>query len=136
KLRALANQLENEVRLRTQDLEQRNADILQQSEQLRELSNRLLQTQDMERRRMARELHDSAGQILTAVGLNLAGMAKHAKENPLLDRALQDTEALVQQLGKEIRTVSYLLHPPLLDVAGLAGAIRWFMDGLMERSGL
>ena len=61
-----------QVRSRTQELEQRNQEILQQSEQLRELSNRLLQIQDDERRHIARELHDSAGQIITALGMSLA----------------------------------------------------------------
>ena len=136
KLRELAGKLENEVRLRTQDLERRNADVLQQSEQLRELSSRLLQTQDEERRHIARELHDSAGQILSGLGMNLALIKRNAKPGPVLDRAIQDCEDLNRQLNKEIRTMSYLLHPPLLDERGLAGAIPLYVEGLAERSGL
>jgi PAS domain S-box-containing protein len=136
RLRTLADGLETQVRVRTRELEQRNAEVLQQSEQLRKLSNRLLQTQDDERRRIARELHDSAGQIVTALGLNLAGIAQRVGQNPPLGKAMQESQELVQQLSKEIRTVSYLLHPPLLDENGLSEAIRWYMQGLMERSGL
>jgi PAS domain S-box-containing protein len=136
RLRALSDGLEIQVRVRTRQLEQRNAEILQQSEQLRELSNRLLQTQDEERRHIARELHDSAGQLIAALGMNLAGITQRAGDNAALSKALEDTQNLVQQLNREIRTTSYLLHPPLLDESGLPGAIRWYMDGLAERSGL
>ena len=136
RLRILSNSLELEVRDRTEELEHRNAEILQQSEQLRELSNRLLRTQDDERRHIARELHDSAGQLVAALGMNLASMTQQAKKNPSLAETLDDTQKLVQQLNKEIRTTSYLLHPPLLDENGLPQAIQWYMQGLMERSSL
>ena len=135
-LRTLADQLEKQVHSRTRELEQRNAEVLHQSEQLRELSNRLLQTQDDERRHIARDLHDSAGQIIAALGMNLASMTQHVRKNPMLGKALDDSQTLVQQLNKEIRTTSYLLHPPLLDENGLPEAIRWYLQGLMERSGL
>jgi PAS domain S-box-containing protein len=136
RLRELALSLESQVRIRTQELEQRNAEVLQQSEQLRGLSNRLVQTQDVERRRISRELHDSAGQILTALGLNLANIGELARQNLPVDTAVEDSHALVQQLSKEIRTVSYLLHPPLLDENGLSQAIHWYVQGLAERSDL
>jgi PAS domain S-box-containing protein len=136
RLRTLAGELETQVRVRTRELEQRNTEVLQQSEQLRELSNRLLQTQDEERRHIARELHDSAGQILTALGMNLASVTQAAKQNPLVAKAVEDSQKLVQQLSQEIRTMSYLLHPPLLDEMGLSEAIRWYMQGLAERSGM
>ena len=136
RLRTLADGLETQVRVRTQELEQRNTEVLQQSEQLRELSNRLLQTQDDERRRIARELHDSAGQIVTALGLNLASITHHLGQDPLIGKAVEESRELIQQLSKEIRTMSYLLHPPLLDENGLLEAIRWYMQGLTERSGL
>jgi PAS domain S-box-containing protein len=135
-LRTLAEELEKQVRSRTQELEQRNAEVLQQSEQLRELSNRLLQTQDDERRHIARDLHDSAGQIIAALAMNLASMTQHVRKNPILGKVLDDSQTLIQQLNKEIRTTSYLLHPPLLDENGLPEAIRWYLHGLMERSGL
>jgi len=135
-LRTLAGELEKQVQARTQELEQRNAEVLQQSEQLRELSNRLLQTQDDERRHIARELHDSAGQIIAALSMNLATLAQNVTHNQPLGKALQDSQDLVRQLNQEIRTTSYLLHPPLLDETGLPGAIHWYIKGLMERSGL
>lgn len=139
KLRMLAENLEAQVRARTRELEQRNAEVLQQSEQLRELTNRLLRSQDYERRHIARELHDSSGQLVVALGMNLANIAEAIKRNPALKHelaAVEDGQNLVQMLSKEIRTTSYLLHPPLLDESGLSGAIRWYMEGLTERSGL
>jgi len=135
-LRTLADELEKQVHIRTQELEQRNAEVLQQSEQLRELSNRLLRTQDDERRHIARELHDSAGQIIAALSMNLATMAQNITSNQPQGKALADSQDLVRQLNQEIRTTSYLLHPPLLDETGLPGAIHWYIKGLMERSGL
>ena len=135
-LRLLAGDLEEQIRLRTEELVQRNTEILRQSDLLRELSNRLLQTQDDERRRMARELHDSAGQIIASLGMNLASMTRHVTMNPMLGKTVEDSQNLVQQLNKEIRTTSYLLHPPLLDENGLPEAIRWYMEGLAERSNI
>jgi signal transduction histidine kinase len=136
RLRTLSDGLEVQVRIRTQELEQRNAEVLQQSEQLRELSNCLVKTQDNERRRIARELHDSAGQLITVLGMNLASIAQRVGQNPSLSETVEDTQSLVQQLSREIRTTSYLLHPPLLDENGLSQAIHWYMQGLKERSDL
>jgi PAS domain S-box-containing protein len=136
RLRELANGLEKEVSIRTQELERRNSQVLQRTEQLRELSIRLLRSQDDERRRIARELHDSAGQVLTAMGMNLAVINQSATENPFLARAVEESQQLVQQLTKEIRTMSYLLHPPLLDENGLSGALRWYVEGMTQRSGI
>jgi PAS domain S-box-containing protein len=128
---------EEQVRARTRELELRNAEILQQSEQLRELSQRLLQIQEDERRHVARELHDSAGQTLTALGMSLGHVAQLAEKNaPELVADLKETDQFVRQLSQEIRTMSYLLHPPLLDESGLPVALRWYAQGLAERSGL
>ena len=135
RLRTLAQGLESQVQLRTQQLEERNADVLQQTEELRELSKRLLLTQDAERRRIARDLHDSVGQIVAALGMNFTSIAQNAVE-PETRKAAQEGHELISQLSKEIRTISYLLHPPLLDESGLSEPIRWFMAGLSERSGL
>lgn len=136
RLRALADELETKVGARTQELKQRNTEVLEQSELLRELSTRLLQIQDSERRHIARELHDSAGQIVTVLGMKLASVAQHVRQNPLLANAVQEGQELIQELSKEIRTTSYLLHPPLLDENGLSEAIHWYIEGLTERSGL
>jgi PAS domain S-box-containing protein len=135
RFRTLAENLEMKVGFRTQALEQRNAEVLQQSQQLRELSSRLLHSQDEERRRIARDLHDSAGQVVTALGLHLATITQVAV-NPTVHQLARECNEMLQQLSKEIRTVSYLLHPPLLDEAGLSGAILWYVTGLAERSGL
>ena len=136
RLRSFADGLETEVRLRTRELERRNAEVLDQSEQLRDLSNRLLRSQDDERRRIARELHDSAGQILTALGMSLGNIGQRVRHDPQLVEGVEDSRELVQQLSKEIRTTSYLLHPPLLDENGLPEAIRWYVQGLQGRSDL
>lgn len=133
--RKLAETLEAQVRLRTKELEQRNADVLRQSEQVRDLSRRLLHIQDDERRHIARELHDSAGQTLTVLGMNLAQFVQKAgRISPALATEAADTLELVQQLHREIRTTSYLLHPPLLDENGLSSALSWYIEGLRERS--
>jgi PAS domain S-box-containing protein len=137
RLRKLSAELDAEVRARTRELEERNADVLRQSAQLQELSWRLLRIQDEERRHIARELHDSAGQTLTVLGMNLSAIVKAAEKSaPGLVESAQQTEDLVQQLTQEIRTTSYLLHPPLLDEIGLPAALPWYTRGLMERSGL
>src|SRR5260370_12124491 len=68
--------------------------------------------------------------------MNLAGSAQRVGQNPSLSETVEDTQNLVQQLSREIRTTSYLLHPPLLDENGLSQAIHWYMQGLKERSDL
>jgi len=135
--RALSESLEAAVKDRTRELEERNADLQKHSDSLRHLSMRLLQAQDHERRHIARELHDSAGQVLAALAMNLGSLARRAKEEfPQLVSEVADSAALVEQLVREIRTTSYLLHPPLLDETGLSGALRWYIDGTKERSGI
>jgi signal transduction histidine kinase len=94
----------------------------------------MIRVQDAERRHIARELHDSAGQTLTVLGLNIAALAK--KVSPELITEAEETLQLIQQLSQEIRTTSYLLHPPLLDESGLADALSWYVDGLVQRSKL
>jgi PAS domain S-box-containing protein len=135
--RTLADALDTQVQFRTQELQRRNAEILHQRDQLRSLSQRLIQIQDEERRHIARELHDSAGQTLAALGMNLARLAQNARNNPAqLAKDIEDAEGLVQHLNQEIRTTSYLLHPPLLDESGLSSALDWYVQGLKQRSGL
>lgn len=135
--RRLAETLEDEVEARTLELEQRNLDVTKQSELLREFSQRLLHAQDEERRHIARELHDSAGQTLTVLGINLAQLVQKAgRKAPEIALQAEMIQETVQQLHREIRTTSYLLHPPLLDESGLASALSWYTQGLTERSGL
>jgi len=96
---------------------------------------RLMKAQDEERRRIARELHDTAGQTLTVLGLSLAELVEQAQViAPELAKEGKEIEGIVQQLHREIRTTSYLLHPPLLDECGLASALSMYVEGLAERS--
>jgi signal transduction histidine kinase len=79
----------------------------------------------------------SAGQNLAALGMTLAGIENDVKHDPArLSRSIKDAQDLIQSLSQEIRTTSYLLHPPMLDECGLLSAIRWYIDPLAERSGL
>ena len=113
RLRILAALLEPQVSARTQELEQRNVEVVQQASQLRELSNRLLVSQDDERRRIARDLHDGAGQVVTALEMHLAAIAQGAMK-PEVRKAADESHEMLRQFSKEIRTLAYLLHPPLL----------------------
>ena len=131
-VRRLAGTLEAQVEARTLELEGSNAEIRQQAQQLRDLSTRLQQSQDDERRRIARELHDSAGQIIVALAMNLAQISPDTADPEGATR-LEESRKLVQDLNNEVRTVSYLLHPPLLDEAGLSGALGWYVEGLQQR---
>lgn len=137
RFRAIAENLDAQVRARTAELEMRSAEVYEQSERLRDLSARLLQAQDDERRRIARELHDSVGQILTVLGLHIASLAMHSPAlAPDVAETVEQSERLLDQLNREIRTMSYLLHPPLLDESGLAEALRWYVGGLRQRSNI
>ena len=99
------------------------------------ISARLLQVQDEERRRIARELHDGVGQLLAAVGMNISVVMKErSKLSPNVAQRVDESNELVRHVSEEIRTVSYLLHPPLLDEMGLRSALRWYVDGFAERS--
>jgi signal transduction histidine kinase len=120
-------ELEERVRQRTSELKTAN-------DSLRELSSRLMQLQDDERRRLARELHDSVGQMLVGLTMNLSAARGDLERLAKTMSALTDSEALVQELSREVRTISHLLHPPLLDEAGLHSALRWYVDGFAERS--
>lgn len=124
------NLLESRVQERTLELKRAH-------EALRVLSGSLMKAQDEERRRVARELHDSAGQYLAAVQMNLSALAGDAALLGDGVRArLADTINLVDHCTAEVRTLSYLLHPPLLDDVGLASAISWYVEGFSERSGV
>jgi PAS domain S-box-containing protein len=127
--------LEGRVAERTRELELKNLELLKQADVVRELSARLLQIQDDERRRIARELHDSIGQLLAAVSMNTAHASREAgKLSPSASSALTENAALLEQISTEIRTISHLLHPPLLDEIGLQSALQWYIDGFGERS--
>src|SRR4030088_3530046 len=117
-----------------QAVKERTVELDRTNQNLRELSARLMQLQDEERRRIARELHDSVGQMLAALGMNLDAVGTDLERLTKVAKAVNDSAVLVQELSQEVRTISHLLHPPLLDEAGLASAVRWYIDGFAQRS--
>jgi signal transduction histidine kinase len=100
---------------------------------LRRLSNRLMTMQDDERRRIARELHDGLGQEMVALKMLLNGIAHSPRSLP---DYIGDATSVIDRATQQIRTLSYLLHPPLLDEVGLLSALRWYLEGLTQRSGI
>jgi len=112
-------------------------DLKNAERSIHQLSTELLKLQDEERRRIGRELHDGMAQTVLAVNLSLAQLRQSA--HPLNDashRALEKARELLQQMSREIRTLSYLLHPPLLDDLGLVSALKEYVNGFSERSGI
>jgi CheY-like chemotaxis protein len=105
---------------------------------LQALSGRLLQLQDDERRRIARDLHDVSGQKLAALILNLSQMGRTGtlRSDASAQGVLAECRQLSEQVSEEIRTLSYVLHPPLLDEAGLASAVQWYANGFGQRAGI
>ena len=112
--------------------EQAERTVRDSEKSLRSLTGRLLQLQDEERRRFSRELHDSLGQYLAAVKMNLDMFSNSQPGNKLLSEAIH----LLDQSIAETRTISHLLHPPLLDEAGFSSAAKWYLDGFAQRSGI
>lgn len=112
--------------------------VQERTEAYRRLSGRLLHIQDTERRRIARELHDSLGQYLSGLKINFDIVSNPdngvdpARKAELLSQSVRILDSCI----REARTTSYLLHPPLLDEAGFAHAARWYVDGFAERSGI
>jgi len=103
--------------------------------ELRRLSGRLMTMQDEERRRIAREIHDGLGQELAAAKMILDGILAKDK-SPSLQQASVEASQLVDRAIQQVRSISHLLHPPLLDEVGLISALRWFLEGLTQRSGI
>jgi PAS domain S-box-containing protein len=104
---------------------------------IHQLSKELLKLQDDERRRIGRELHDGMAQTVLAINLSLAQIRQSAQPlNEASSRALDKARELLQQMSREIRTLSYLLHPPLLDDLGLVTALKEYVNGFSERSGI
>ena len=101
---------------------------------LRTLSVRLITMQDDERRRIARELHDGLGQEMVALKMMLNAISQ--QDSALLKSQISDASILIDHATQQIRSLSHLLHPPLLDEVGLVSALRWYLDGLTQRSGL
>ncbi|HEY8899543.1 MAG TPA: PAS domain S-box protein [Chthoniobacterales bacterium] len=122
------------IQLNFRDISQRK----HASDELRQLSGHLLRSQDEERRRIARELHDSTAQTLTAIQMALTQLTGLGPETRLsassAEALLADIRSLTDTSLREIRTISYLLHPPLLDEVGLLFALRWYVDGFISRT--
>jgi two-component system NarL family sensor kinase len=124
------SQLEARVKERTAELERAY-------DALRQLNHNLVQMQDEERRRLALELHDSAGQLLVALKWKLAPLRTEiGPDHAEWAKLAADASRLADELSQELRMVSHLLHPPLLDEAGLPSALCSYTEGLAERSGL
>ena len=106
-------------------------------QELREFSKRLSQSQDDERRRIARELHDSTGQKLSVLAMNLALVKNQINSSEIqFHKMLSDCSALTTDISEEVRTLSYMMHPPLLDECGLETAIQMYLRGINRRVGL
>ncbi len=136
-LKAANERLERRVAERTTELQDKNTLLLKQTDTVRELSVRLIKLRDEERRRIARELHDSVGQLLAAVRMNSSRVEKEkGKLSRETAKSVEENAELIKQALTEIRTISYLLHPPLLDEMGLESAIRWFAEGFAQRSSI
>jgi signal transduction histidine kinase len=127
-LAAAHNELERRVEQRTKALSEKTAEV-------RELTIRLFKLQDEERRRIARELHDSTGQMLAAMKMFLDQIRQEAKGEKISSLVAQ-TIAINDDMTRQLRTMSYLLHPPLLDEMGLPSALQWYAEGFAERSGI
>ena len=105
--------------------------------ELRKLSAKLLRLQDEERRRIARELHDSTAQNLSALEMNMSLLEPMlAKSHPKAAQIVAETRQIAGECSRELRNISYLLHPPLIDEVGLVFAIKWFTDGFAKRTGI
>lgn len=115
--------------------EQLEVKVEERTASLRTLSSQLMQLQDNVRRRISRELHDSVGQGLAALQMNLDA-ALRSKNKNVKSEKLRESMALLREAVREVRTVSYLLHPPMLDLAGLGPATNWYAEGFNKRSAI
>jgi PAS domain S-box-containing protein len=114
--------------------ERLESEVAKRTAALRQLSARLIRAQDEERRRLARELHDSMGQYLAAMSMSLAALVA---DTPSIDKKRSDDlQNIIQLCLSETRTLSHLLHPPLLDEVGLNSAMKWFVEEFGKRSGI
>jgi signal transduction histidine kinase len=136
---AEAEKAKRELKLAHSELElrvqQRTQELSEKAEEVRALTIRLLRLQDEERRLLARELHDSTGQMLAAMKMVLDQMSAEVKGKKV-SSLLAQTIGINNDMSRQLRTMSYLLHPPLLDEVGLPSALRWYAEGFTERSGI
>lgn len=142
-LRKAHDELELRVRERTADLVQSNqllqSEIIERKEaeqQVHELSRRMMRVQEEERRHLARELHDGATQNLVALTLNMAPIRDAMDVTPATHAVIEECMRLIDESTNELRTISYLLHPPLLEELGLGRTLRGYVEGFSKRSGV
>jgi signal transduction histidine kinase len=143
-LRSARDRLEQRVKQRTLELSRINDNLTSEVKEreraerdLRNLSAKVMSIQDDERRRIARDLHDGVGQTLTGALLAVSQAISCPEPLPIgCQSGLREVEHLLQQAVREVRTVSHLLHPPLLDESGLFSAARWYAEGFSKRSGI
>jgi two-component system, NarL family, sensor kinase len=110
--------------------------LVQRAIALEKLSQKLLQIQDGERRKIARDLHDVVGQTLAVLKMSLSDLGRRLQQNQDISPVLSDLNALADQGLLEIRTISHLLHPPMLDEIGFSAAAQWYVEGFAKRSGI
>jgi len=110
--------------------------VLERTAALQSLSQRVLRMQDEERRRVARDLHDSTGQTLSALKISVTLLQRKLENDPGTEDELSEIARLAGAALQDIRTTSYLLHPPLLDEVGFVSAARWYLEGFARRSGM
>jgi signal transduction histidine kinase len=121
---------------KTRELETVNAELRTAEETLRRLAGLVLQAQDAERRRVARDLHDGLGQYLVGIKMGVDHLAMRFDSEPSISDQFRDVSSLLNRAISETRTISHLLHPPLLDEIGLESALSTFALGFAKRSGL
>jgi PAS domain S-box-containing protein len=118
------------------ELVEANEALRSNEESLQLLSARLLKLQDEERRHIARDLHDTTGQKLAVQAITLSQLQARQKLNAESQTLVAECVKLNQQIGEDVRTLSYLLHPPLLDELGLSSAVKWYAEGFEKRTGI
>jgi len=137
--RDITDKMQQQERLKQEIAEKEKAQALlvQSEESLRKLSLNLLRTQDEERKRIGREMHDSLGQYLSALKMKIETLKfKDKNLSPVVVSELEQAGLLLGDCLKEVRTISYLLYPPMLEEMGLKSAISWYLDGFTQRSGI
>ena len=125
-----------ELYRKTRELENLNRELRIAEENLRYLTGRLMQIQDAERRRVARDVHDGLGQYLVGVKMGIDQMARRLAHDPSCHESVSEISMLLNRAINETRTISHLLHPPLLDEIGLESALAVYTDGFAKRSGI
>ena len=126
----------SELFRKTRQLEAVNNDLRVAEEHLRRLTGRLMQIQDAERRRVARDVHDGVGQYLIGVKMGVDQLSRRLAHDPSSSQSVSEISALLNRAIVETRTISHLLHPPLLDEIGLESALAVYADGFAKRSGI